>query len=349
MMTTSFISSLSFWNAPRSGLSRLQADLATANAEASSLRHADLGLTLGTGVARSLGLRQGTDEIAALKDSNGVAALRLSTSQSALSQIQKAADAMSAAIAGLPSGGRAATAETAGASNLDALLAGLNASAGGQYVFGGTNTRESPIPEGRAAAIKAAVAAAFQTAFNTAPGSAGAASITPAQMQAFLSDSGPVAALFSDAAWQADVSQASSRTPSARISLSETVTIGVSANAAPFRTVAMAYAIASATGLSGLSAETQDAATGRILGLLSTASGGLVAQQADLGRPQAKVTAADPRLDGQAKLLTGEINRLESVDPAEAKSRIDALSTQMQISYALTAQLRQLSLVSFIS
>lgn len=349
MMTTSFISSLSFWNAPRTGLSRMQADLATATAEAASLRHADLGLALGTGVGRSLGLRQGAAEIAALKDSNGVAALGLATGQSALSQLQKAADAMSAALTGLPSGQRAATADKTGTSNLDALLAGLNASAGGQYVFGGTNTRESPIPDGRAASIKAAVAAAFQTAFGVAPGSAGAAAITPAQMEAFLSDTGPVAALFSDAAWQADVSQASSRTLTARISLSESVTTSASANAAPFRALAMAYAVASATGLSGLSSETQEAATGRVLELLGTASGGLVALQADLGRTQAKVTAANTRLDGQAKLLAGEIGRLESVDPAEANSRIETLRTQMQISYALTAQMRQLNLVSFIS
>ncbi|GJD56622.1 flagellar hook-associated family protein [Methylobacterium dankookense] len=349
MMTTSFISSLTFWNAPRSGLSRMQSDLATANAEIASGRRADLGLALGTGVGRSLGLRQSADEIASLKDSNGVAALRLSTSQTALAQIQKAADAMSAALVGLPSGERAGTADNTGTSNLDALLAGLNASAGGQYVFGGTNTRESPIPEGRAAAIKAAVAAAFQATFGTAPGSAGAAAITAPQMEAFLSDSGPVAALFSDAAWQTDVSQASSRTLTARISLSESVASSASANAAPFRGLAMAYAIASATGLSALSSGAQEAATNRVLGLLGTASGGLVTQQADLGRTQAKVTAANARLDSQAKLLGGEINRLESVDPAEAKSRVDALTTQIQMSYALTAQLRQLSLVSFIS
>jgi flagellar hook-associated protein 3 FlgL len=349
MMTTSFISSLSLWNTPRSGVARLQTDLATATAEIASGRHADLGLALGTGVGRSLGLRQSGAEIAALKDANGVAALRLSASQSALSQIQKDADAMSASLIGLPSGDRAAAAEITAASALDALAAGLNASAGGQSLFGGINTAEGPLAPGAAGAIKAAVAAVFQTSFGVAPGSAGAAAITGQQMKDFLSDTGPVAALFSDAAWQTDVSRASSRTQTTQISLSESVTTSVSANGAPFRAVAMAYAIASATGLTGLSADAQDAATDRVLGLLSTGSSGLVALQADLGRVQAKVTAANTRLDSQAKLLNDEIGRLEAVDPAEAKSRVDALTTQVQMSYALTAQLRQLSLVSFIS
>ena len=85
------------------------------------------------------------------------------------------------------------------------------------------------------------------------------------------------------------------------------------------------------------------------MSLLGRASGGLVAIQADLGRVQARITDANTRMDAQKALLSSEITWLEAVDPAEAKSRVDGLTTQIQMSYSLTAQLRQLSLVAYIS
>lgn len=347
MMTTSFIASINLWNAPRSGLARMQSDLATATAEIARGRYADLGLALGSGVGRSLALRQDADEIAALKDSNALAAARLATSQTALGQMQSEAAALLKNLIALPAAERGASVATASASALSTLAAGLGTAVGGAYVFGGTNTGENPVRDGSLDSAKAAVAAAFQTRFGFAPGSAGAAAITPQQMTDFLD--GPVAALFTDGAWQAGQSQASSRTITGRISLSETVTTSASANAAPFRALAMAYAVGSATGLGSLSTQTQTAATDRVMSLLDQGGRGIVALQADLGRTQARITAADARLDAQAGLLKGEVDRLEAVDPAEAKTRVDALTTQIQMSYALTSQLRQLSLVSFIA
>jgi flagellar hook-associated protein 3 FlgL len=50
----------------------------------------------------------------------------------------------------------------------------------------------------------------------------------------------------------------------------------------------------------------------------------------------------------QKDILDEKITHLEAVDPAEAKIRIDQLSTQLQTSYSLTAQLKNLSLINFI-
>ena len=57
MMTTSFISSLNLWNAPRTGLPRLETELASAAKEIGTRRFADIGATLGGGVAGAFGLR----------------------------------------------------------------------------------------------------------------------------------------------------------------------------------------------------------------------------------------------------------------------------------------------------
>ncbi|GJD52845.1 hypothetical protein OPKNFCMD_5612 [Methylobacterium crusticola] len=346
MTSTSFISSLSLWNAPRSGAARLQAEAAKATREIADGRYADVGLALGRGVARSLSLRQGSAALAALQDGNGVAALRLGASQAALQQMQKTVDASLRNLTGLPDAQRAAAAAGTAGSELAALVDALNASTAGQYVLSGTNTRAPPIRAGAAAQGTAAVAAAFQAAFRVAPGDPSAAAVTADDMQAFLD--GPVAGLFSEAGWAAGWSQASSRNIESRISLGETLETSANANAAPFRRAAMAYAIAAGLGLGRLSAAAQSVATGRVMSLLSQASSGLTGLQADLGRAQARITDANGRMDAQAALLSGEITRLEAVDPAEAKVRVDRLTTQMQMSYALTAQLRQLSLVQFL-
>ena len=347
MMTTSYISSLSLWNAPRSNVSRLQTELARANAEIATGRYADVGLQLGTQVGTSLGVRQQSAMLTALKDGNGVAGMRLSTSQTVLAQLQGTADAMLKTLTGLPEDKRAATAASGAESALSALAGGLDASTGGQYVFGGTNTKVSPIgPDGLAAA-KDAVAAAFGSYFAFPVGSPATATITADRMRGFLdtlaAPGGPFAA-----GWGGTISRAAGEAISSQISLSERATTSVSADDPAFRTLALAYAVASGIGLTGASAAVQSVATERVMSLLGEASSGRVGLQADLGRSQQRITEANTRLDAQKALLSRAVNDLETVDPAEAKTRVDALTTQIQMSYALTAQLRQLSLVNFL-
>ncbi|GJD77941.1 hypothetical protein NBEOAGPD_1153 [Methylobacterium gregans] len=342
-MTTSYISSINLWNAPRTGLARLQTDLARANTEIATGRYADIGLALGTKVGTSLGLRQQGAEIDALKDGNGVTALRLKTSQSALAQMQSAADTLLQSLVGQPEGQRAAVAVSAG-NQLPTLTAALNTAVAGQYVFGGINSGTAPVADTAIATLRSGIAADFTTFFGFAPGSPAAANASAAQMQTFLDTY--VAPRFADAAW-AGVSAASGAVTS-RISLSETVATGASADAQPFARLAMAYIVSTDLGLSSFSTAAQTVATSRVIGLLGEGSGGLVSMQADLGRSQALITAANTRLDAQKTLLSSAVGDLEAVDPAEAKTRVDTLTTQIQMSYALTSQLRQLSLVNFL-
>jgi flagellar hook-associated protein 3 FlgL len=343
MMTTSYISSINFWNAPRTGFARLQTDLAEANTEIATGRYADIGLALGTKVGTGLELRQQSAEIEALKDGNGVTALRLKTSQSSLAQMQSAADSLLQSLVGQPEAQRASVALREG-NQLPALTNALNAAIAGQHVFAGTNSGTAPIADAAIASLRAGIAADFATFFGYAPGSAAAATEPAARMQTFLDTY--VAPRFADAAW-AGISSANGAVTN-RISLSETVGTGVSADAQPFARLAMAYIVSTDLGLASFSTAAQTVATTRVIGLLGEGSGGLVAMQADLGRSQALINQANTRLDAQQALLSVAVNDLEAVDPAEAKARVDTLTTQIQMSYALTAQLRQLSLVNFL-
>lgn len=350
MMTTGFISSLNLWNAPRTGAARLQTDLATATKEIATGRFADVGASLGGGVVESFGLRRQSAVLAALTQSNTAASFRLEATQSALKEIQSAAEATLNELTALPADQRAKTVAETARGRLVALAGALNTSAGGQFVFGGTDSGTAPLTpyEGSPpSAAKAAVDDAFTDFFGFAPGSAAAAAITPTELKGFLD--GPLAGLFTEVNWSRTWSSASSRTIESQISLTETATTSTSANAEPFRKLGMAYVIASGLGLSGLSPEAQEVATVKVMDLLGQVSGGLTTLRADLGRTQSQITDANARMAKQTTLLTGQIRDLESVDPAEAKARVDAITTQMQMSYGLTAQLRSLSLINFIS
>ena len=350
MMTTGFLSSLTLWNAPRTGAARLQTELATATREIATGRLADVGATLGGGVAAAFGLRRQSASLAALTQSNAAASLRLQATQGALKEIQTGAEASLAELTALPADQRGRMAEAVARGRLAALAGALNTSASGQFVFGGTGSGTAPLTayEGSpTSAAKKAVDDAFTLFFGFDPGSPAASGITSFQLESFID--GPLAGLFTEANWKGTWSGASSPAIDSQISLTETVTTSASANAEPFRKLGMAYVIASGLGLSGLSQGAQDVATSKIMDLLGEAGAGLTTMQADLGRTQSRITEANARMAKQSALLTGQIRDLESVDPAEAKSRVDAITTQMQMSYGLTAQLRSLSLINFIS
>ncbi len=199
-MTTSYISSLNIWNAPRTGLGRLQTDLATANTEIATGRYADVGLTLGTRAGTGLSLRQQGAEVAALRDGNGVASLRLKTTQSALAQMQASADKLLATIVGMPEAQRTGAVESGG-SSLTPLVSALNMTLAGQYIFGGENAGAAPIDQGTLDALRQNLQADFQTHFGYAPGDPAAATESPAKMQAFLDAA--LDAHFTDTAWAA--------------------------------------------------------------------------------------------------------------------------------------------------
>jgi flagellar hook-associated protein 3 FlgL len=74
----------------------------------------------------------------------------------------------------------------------------------------------------------------------------------------------------------------------------------------------------------------------------------VVQVQASLGTAEKSITEANARMGLQKKIMDEGIGKLEGVDPAEAKTRVDALTTQIQMSYSLTSQLRQLSLINYL-
>ena len=83
--------------------------------------------------------------------------------------------------------------------------------------------------------------------------------------------------------------------------------------------------------------------------LLDAARGGnCEVSQSDVKvRVQNQVSDATERLTTQQSILETQIDSLEGVDASQAKVKIDTLTTQIEMSYSLTAKLLQMSLLNY--
>ena len=57
---------------------------------------------------------------------------------------------------------------------------------------------------------------------------------------------------------------------------------------------------------------------------------------------------ANGRIKAQMDILNRNINNFEQVDPLEAQTRISALETQLDMAFALTSRMQQLSLLNYL-
>ncbi len=343
-MHTSSISTATLIGSTRTGVSRMQNELARLNEEVVTSRMADVGLTLGARTAQSVSLHIDYDSLSSLIDSNSQVSSRLDQQQSALDTLRTGADDfLQSLIDGQTSGGGATLVETA-KSALASFTQTVNASDGHDYLFGGINSSSAPLAEYDSGPGDA-VTAAFTAKFGFPPDDPAAADITGDEMSDFLDNE--FDALFADSSWGADWSSASDQVTSNRIDTTTTVSTSVSANEPAMRKLVEAYTMVGYLGLDGLSSDAQQAILDKANTLVGSGNDGLVEIQASLGGVQNQVTDATDRLKTQQSILTTHIDSLEGVDAAEAKVQIDTLTTQIEMSYSLTAKLLEISLLNY--
>ena len=354
-MRTNYISTASFLNTPRASMNRLQSDLNKANYESTNEgRYADVGLQLGYRTGLTLDFRQGLDDIDAQVQRNSLTSARLDSTYQVLNQARLDGEAfLSTVMPGRLTGDSASTVSQAAAAKLTALTSQLNSSTGGQYLFGGINSSQTPIVNFDTTSVtpspKDAFLQAFQTAFGFAPGTQPqSGTITAAQMQTFLADGGPFASLFSDTQWKATWSKASDTPIQSEIASNETVNTSVTANAQPLRQLAMLYTLGSSIGLSSLSLGTQEVVYDKMRSLAASATWGITGIQADVGNVQARIKAIGERMDIKKTILSTGVKNFEYGDWAEAGSRVKSLTAQMEVAYSLTNQVNKLNLFDYI-
>jgi len=345
-MKTTFISTTTLWNSPRANLDKLQSELVKANKEVVTGRHSDVGLVLGRTTGKSLSLRQERATLDALTDSNVSTTLRLKSTSAALDQVRATADTFRNSLVGMRVGKQdVPLIKSQAKAGLDKLISAANENIGGQYLFGGVNSKVRPLNAYESAA-KADIDAAFLAHFTfPQTDAAQVANITPAQMKAFIE--GPLSNLF-DTQWQGAWSNASDQNIQSLISPTERVETSTNINEPGFRKLAMGYVMTFELGIENLSDGTREYLLNKVIGTLGDGVAEVTQVQADLGTVQQKIDEANERMSLQKAFFEERVTDYEAVDPAEAKVRVDQLSTQIQTSYSLTAQLNQLSLIKFI-
>ncbi|UOM34942.1 flagellar hook-associated family protein [Acuticoccus sp. I52.16.1] len=344
-MHTNYVSTAALRNAPRSEIVRLQSELADRTIEIATQRHADVGLALGADTGRTVHTRMDLSLIETLLISNGSATARLEQTQTALADLETIASEMLASLTALPPGNAAATTLAIQAdSSLDRFADRLNASDGGSYIFGGQRTDERPL-ERFDNGPQAAIEAAFLAKFGFPVGDPSAATISVSDMQDFLANE--FAAEFDMAAWTANWSNAASDRIVSRISPSERLVSSVTANEDAMRTVAMGFAMIAGLGFESLNQEVRNAVVAEARLVMGEAITQVVSLKSMLGFAENAIGHANERMSLARDILTQKIADLEGADPVEAKVRIDLVTTQIEMSYALTNQLSRLSILNY--
>jgi flagellar hook-associated protein 3 FlgL len=347
-MKTTYVSTYALSNATRRSVMEMQSELMARQKELSTGRVADAGLALGARTGQTVALRQEHASLQAIIDSNAMAASRLDATQGALATIAEGAHQFLAVLVeAASSASNGNVTEARAKERLASLIGEINATHSGEHLFAGINTNVAPLSDYEAgSAAKQAVDDAFVARFGFAQSDPAVSTISGADMADFLDTD--FAALFDATGWPANWSTATDEVAQGRISTGTTVTTGVSANQSPTRKLVMAYAMVAELGLARLSGGAHTALVERATNLVGQSIQGITETQAHLGSAQESVSNASERLSIQMDVVATHISAIESVDPFEASTRVTALLTQIETSYAMTSRLQRLSLLNWL-
>jgi len=345
-------------------LSRLVGDSAsirqtldTLNQQAATLRIADSYAGLGAGARTSLDLRPLIAHQKTWQDGIDAATGQMQVAQTAMTQIQQVASSLYAQLNSL-NGLSAQAVDTLAASARQSLqqVAGLlDSKDGDNYVFGGQDTANPPVPNpdqitssGFYTQISAAVAGLGANAAPVTASTLGIAGSNAAGTCPFSASLSQPAASIPAATVETGEAQRSQIGLLASANSFATST-GSSTTGSYMRDVLRALATigslsSSQIGAGGFQGLVQDTRTS--LGNAMSAMGNDVGV---LGNTQARLATTKTQLADAATALTNQVSSAEQVDMAATLSRITQTQTQLQASYQLIAGSSGLSLVKYLS
>lgn len=349
MLKAPSVSTYGMGMALRSAVTSGQTQLLKAQQEATTGTLYDVGLSLGARTGQTVSLRKEYDRLTVLGDMNKLVMQRMNASQSAMTGLIENSQTFLANLTGASTTleGRAAIAEAA-RSSLQSATGLLNTSYNGEYIFSGVHTDIKPMddyfaPGGKA---KAALHTAFEDYFGFPTSSPQVSTIDADAMGLFLDKVSNTQ--FDDANWGNNWSSASDTVVKSRISPTETVDTSISGNADGFRKAMMSFAIVAEFGDIGLNESAFFKLSSHALNATTQAGSEMAISQSTLGLAQARTNDANTRITTQQKILNNSVLDLEAVDPFEAATRVNALMTQIETSYALTVKLQSMSLLNYL-
>ena len=345
---SAYISTQSISASLRRSVLKAQTELASAQTELSG-KHADMGLALAERTGRSLSLQSERQLLDSISDANTATLNRLDSTQNQLSDVDASAQSMLNAL--LSSNGsttNAATIRDQAVEALKRLIANLDTRSAGDALFAGIDTANAPVADYFASnsSNKSAVDASFLSAFGFSQTSASVSTIDASALDSYLDTQ--FSDLFQESAWTSSWSSASNEAIVSKISSNQDIATSVSANEDAFRKLAQAYTMLADLGIESMNQQSYEALTAKARDLISGGMTKLSDLRAGLGVAQASISSANTQTSLQSNILATQIVNLESVDPYAAQARVSELQTQIETSYALTAQLQSLNLVKYL-
>lgn len=349
-MKTSFVSTIALQNALKLQVQTGQLALTRAQTEASTGQYADFGLSLAGQASEAVNLSNNVNQLQAISDSNSIVDTRLSSAQDALGRISDSAQTALDALVGITGSSGAAqvrTVQNTVKNVFEAATGAANLSANGEYLFGGINSSQPPLNDYFAAGSPArtAFANSFQAYFGFPVDDPAVAGITGGQMNAFIDQ---LESDYDGASWQANWSNASDTPLTSRINTNEVIATSTTTNSQGFRKLALGAVISVELLGKNLSSGAQGVVAQRATTAIGDAISAIDADRSTLGVAQSRVKKANDGISNQIDLVKTQMNNLEGVDPYEAATRVNALTTQLETSYALTSRISQLSLLNYL-
>ncbi|MBE9607647.1 hypothetical protein IAI18_22475 [Acetobacteraceae bacterium H6797] len=233
----------------------------------------------------------------------------------------------------------------------------LNEQQAGEYVFGGTDTANPPVPDAQNIASSSMVTDIVAAVQGLAPG--GAAGVMTSTL-ATAQSTAPGTTPFSD--YAEDPARGASEAPrSGPIGDGEVVSYGVFANR---NTVAVSQGettgswsrdlIRGLSMLSGLSADSvlqgddfNQLMTG-IRNIFTSANDALAVEAGALGTTEARITTAKEAHSDMAVALQSQLSSIEDVDLAATLTSLQDVQTRLQASYSAISMVGQLKLTDFL-
>jgi flagellar hook-associated protein 3 FlgL len=350
-MKTSFISNLAIQNSMRMTISRGQEEIQKLQQEVVTGRYADIGLALGAKTSTSVSHHRDVMRLETILDSNALVTQRLSTSQLSLEAMSNAAQQMLEAFIvanGTDDAPKLTVMRRDVEASLDIFTSSVNTSVNGEYLFSGINSDVKPVADYLEAgsAPKAAFDALFLGHFGFTQNDPLAATITTAQMDNFLDT--VLEPEFTGPNWNTNWSNASDTNISSRIRTNEIVDSSSNANGTGMRSFALAAVIGIELMDSPISSEVRAAVNARAIEYAGQAVTGIDDERSTLGVSENRVVKANVSIESQIKIMKLHLNDIEGVDGYEASTRMQALLTQVETSYTLTARIQQLNLMNYL-
>ena len=310
-------------------------------------RHADSGLSLGSRTASLATLTNDIANLDRLYDTNNRIMTRMSMVQSGMDQLNTLAqDIVSSIGVTLGDDSQRMAVKSATESAILEFTSVLNRQADGVYLFGGDNAQTKPIADYAGSPLQASFDTAFQTYFGFTKDSPATASITEAQVNDFIAT--VAEPLLTGAGWTANVSSASDNVQNARIEDGITIGVSVSANEEAFQQIAISAIIASEFYQTEAGGDALFAAGKYAVETASTAISGLTKIQGQLGLIQERVSRINDGLNVQKNLFETFVVELDGVDAYDAAIEVNTLITQIEVSYAVTSRIQNLSLMQYL-